>query len=292
LAVPFEEDGKKYDRQSDPDLIKWLKTLRELHAEGYISDELFVDRRTQTVEKVADGRYFCMLYQHTDIADQQIHLYNNNPDSTYIAINGPMNAKRDRHTLPGVGINGWTVTMISKNCKAPDRAIALMSYMMSERGQKLLYCGVEGVTYDGAGDGSPMIRLEVVDLMNRDRTEYNRVYGADNTYWMLQDNAMQLKWQQPAKPPLAQPREWTFPYTVYMPEYDVSITDAEAASANQRIREEWGIVLPKLLLAPTEEEFDRLHAAFIAKREELGYDIVEKEWLRLMDEARYKLGLE
>ena len=291
LAIPFEKDGEMYDRRSDPDYIRWLKTFRELHEEGYISNELFVDRRVQMTEKVANGRYFCMLYQHTDIADQQLSLYNTNPGGTYIAVDGPMDANRDKYTLPGAGINGWTVTMISKTCKAPDRAIALMSYMMSEHGQKTLYCGVEGVTYDTGADGKPILRTDITALLGRDRMEYNRLYGADNTYWMLQDLAMQIEWQQPAQPPLAQPREWTFPYTVYMPEYDVTITDPEAASANQLIEEEWGRILPLLMTAPTDDDFDRLYASFVETRGELGYDIVAKEWMRLMEDAKQRLGM-
>ncbi|MCL2059151.1 MAG: extracellular solute-binding protein [Oscillospiraceae bacterium] len=291
LAVPFEKDGKKYDRYADPDYIRWLKTFRELYEQGYISDETFVDRRAQVIEKVSEGRYFCMLYQHTDIADQQLILHNKNPGGTYIATDGPMNARRDKHTLPGVGINGWTVTLISKNCAAPERAIALMTYMMSERGQKLLYCGVEGATYDTGEDGRPVLRTEVLDMLNTDRMEYNRLYGADNTYWMLQDNAMQLDWQPPPQPPLAQPKEWTYPYTVYMPEYDVSITDGDAMNANRLIREEWGRVLPALILAPDEAEFDRLFEEFLAKREDLGHDLVTGEWMRLVEDAKRKLDM-
>jgi len=292
LAIPFEKGGERYDRYSDPDYIRWLKVFRKLREDGYISDELFLDRRAQVVEKVGEGRYFCMIYQHTDIADQQIYLYEKDPEGSYIAIDGPSNRRGDSHTLPGVGINGWTVTMVSKNSKAPERAIALMSYLMSEHGQKLTYCGVEGVTYDTGTDGGPVFKPEVLELLNSDRVEYNSIYGADNTYWMLQDNAMQLRWQPPARPPLSQPREWTFPYTVYMPEYDVSITDPEISAAYQRIREAWGSALPQLLLAPTDEEFDRIFSEYVALREGLGYDLVAREWMRLVEEAKLKLDMD
>ena len=292
LAIPFEKDGALYDRSTDPDYLIWLNTFRELHEEGYISNDLFTDRRVQTVEKVVEGRYFCMLYQHTDIGDQQTHLYNTDPDCTYIAIDGPRNSKGDKHTLPGSGINGWTVTMISKNCKAPERAIALLSYMMSEHGQKILYCGIEGVTYETDADGKPFFHEDVLELLSRDRVEYNSLYGADNTYWMLQDLAMQNPWQPPAQPPLAQPREWTYQYTVYIPEYDIIITEPEAAAADLRIREEWGHLLPLLLTAPSKEEFDQLIDSFVEKRAELGFDIVTSEQIRLIQEAKSRLGFE
>ncbi len=291
LAIPFEKDGEKYDRYTDPDYIAWLKTFRQLAQGGYLADEVFVDRRAQMGEKVMQGRYFCMIYQHTDIADQQKALYEADPHGAYIAVDGPRNAAGDAHTLPGVGIYGWTVTLVSKNCKNPDRAIQMLSYMMSEHGQKLLYLGVEGETYDMV-DGAPVVPDDVTQLLNSDRLEYNRLYGADNTYWMLQDNAMQLDWQPPLEGPLAQMQEWTHPYTVYAAQYDaVYEAGSEAAEANARIREEWGRVLPQLLLAGSDEEFDQLWDTFLEKRDALGFDAVQAEGTRQMNEAKEKLGI-
>ena len=79
-------------------------------------------------EKILNGQYFCMIYQYTDMADQEKVLYKENPDSIYIAVDGPKNLNGDDYTLPGTSVNGWTVTLISKNCKNPDKAIKLLSY--------------------------------------------------------------------------------------------------------------------------------------------------------------------
>ncbi|MDL2248878.1 extracellular solute-binding protein [Tyzzerella sp. OttesenSCG-928-J15] len=291
LAVPFEKDGKFYDRHTDADYIKWLKIFRELYEEGYMPAEVFVDRRMQTAEKVSVGRYFCVIYQHTDIAEQQIILHNNEPGSEYIAIEGPKNSVGEPHTLPGVGINGWTVTMISKNCKNPEKALNLMAYMMSEEGQKLTYCGVKGITYDEV-NGEIIIKPEVQELLNKDRAEYNRLYGADNTYWMLQDNAMQLKWAPEQSGPLAQPKKWTYPYTVYAAQYDMVLdTDSAVANAHYNIREEWGKVLPKLIMAESEAEFDRIFGEYLAKREDLGFEMVMEEFTRQMAANKARLNI-
>ena len=101
---------------------------------------------------------------------------------------------------------------------------------------------------------------------------------------------MQLVWQPLPQPPLAQPKEWTYEYTIYMPEYDATITDPEIAAAYQRIREAWGSTLPYLILAPTEAEFDRLFDEFLALRHSLGYDMVAREWMRVVEEAKEKLN--
>ncbi len=148
LAVPYEKDGELYDRNTDPEYIEWLKMFRRLGEEGYLSTDLFIDQRVQMEEKIAEGRYFCMIYQYTDMAAQQKTLYARNKDSIYIAVDGPKNKKGDDHVLPTNTVSGWTITMVSKNCKHPDRAIEFIDYMISEEGQKMVFLGVEGVTYD------------------------------------------------------------------------------------------------------------------------------------------------
>lgn len=292
LAIPFEKDGQYYDRYTDPEYLIWLKAFRELGAEGYLKEDIFIDQRTQMDEKLARGQYFCMIYQRTDIADQQSVLYVEHPERIYVAVDGPQNSAGDDPVLPGAGINGWTVTLISKNCENPDRAIQLFSYLMSDQGQKLLYLGVEGVTYDVV-DGRPVVRDEVSQLLQSDRAAYNRLYGADDTYWMFQDNARQLEWRQPLTEPNGQPEEWTYPYSHYLAQYEINFDrNTEAGEADVRVKELWSKTLPALLLAPSEEEFDRLFAEFLEKREQAGYSLVLEESTRQMNEIKEKLGIE
>ncbi len=293
LAVPFEKDGKLYDRFTDPDYITWLKMFRELGTEELLADDIFIDQHSQIDEKIRDGRYFCMLYQYTDMLDYQKIRNANDPDSVYLAVDGPKNANGDDPTLPTTGINGWTITMISKNCKHPDRAIQFMDYLMSEEGQKMIYLGVEGETYDMV-DGKPVIRPEVSELLNTDRAQYDREYGADDSYWMLQNNIMQLQWEQEQSQPEAvrQLKEWSNPYVIYNGQYD-SILKADSKEANEdaKITELWSNTLPELLLAPSDEEFDRIFTEYLQKREAYGYEDLMEKKNEMMLEAKEKLGL-
>ena len=292
LAVPYEKDGKLYDRHTDPEYLSWLKFFRKLGEEGYLSSDIFVDQRTQMNEKVAEGRYFCMLYQRTDIADQESTLYEKNPDSIYIAVDGPKNSKGDDYVLPTNAINGWTLTLISKNCKHPDRAIAFLDYMMSEEGQKMISLGVEGEMYDWV-DGKAVLKDEVKKLLTTDRKKYDEVYGADDAYWMLQNNVMQLDWMPEKQYPLNQMEEWTYPYTRYLGEYELTKQDdSEMSRINSRIDKLWGKTLPRLLLAKSDEEFDQLFETFVEERETLGYSQLVKEHQKTMEENKKRLGME
>ena len=292
LAVPYEKDGKLYDRHTDPEYLSWLKFFRKLGEEGYLSSDIFVDQRTQMNEKVAEGRYFCMLYQRTDIADQESTLYEKNPDSIYIAVDGPKNSKGDDYVLPTNAINGWTLTLISKNCRHPDRAIAFLDYMMSEEGQKMISLGVEGEMYDWV-DGKAVLKDEVKKLLATDRKKYDEVYGADDAYWMLQNNVMQLDWMPEKQYPLNQMEEWTYPYTRYLGEYEVTKQDdSEMSRINSRMDKLWGKTLPRLLLAKSDEEFDQLFETFVEERETLGYSQLVKEHQKTMEENKKRLGME
>lgn len=292
LAVPYEKDGKLYDRHTDPEYLSWLKFFRKLGEEGYLSSDIFVDQRTQMNEKVAEGRYFCMLYQRTDIADQESTLYEKNPDSIYIAVDGPKNSKGDDYVLPTNAINGWTLTLISKNCKHPDRAIAFLDYMMSEEGQKMISLGVEGEMYDMV-DEKAVLKDDVRKLLTTDRKKYDEVYGADDAYWMLQNNVMQLDWMPEKQYPLNQMEEWTYPYTRYLGEYDVTKQDdSETSRINSQIDKLWGKTLPRLLLAKSDEEFDQLFETFVEERETLGYSQLVKEHQKTMEENKKRLGME
>lgn len=291
LAVPYEKDGQYYDRYTDPEYISWLKFFRQLGEEGYLAQDIFIDQRMQMDEKLADGRYFCMLYQNTDMLTQQRELYAKDPDSIYLAIDGPKNSNGDPYRLPSSGVNGWTVTLISKNCEHPDRAIQFMDYLMSEHGQMLTYLGVEGVTYDII-DGKPVVRDDILQLLNTDRKKYDEVYGADDAYWMLQDNVMQLQWKQEEIEPVAQLKEWTYPYVIYNGQYDALVSSkSQYVNADNHITELWSNTLPKLLLAESEEQFDRILEDFVEQRENMGYEDLQAEKTRLMEIAKEKLGI-
>lgn len=292
LAVPYEKDGKIYDRYTDDDYITWLKMFRKLGEKGLLANDIFVDTRTQMEEKLSQGRYFCMIYQYSDILAQQKTLYEADPESIYMAIEGPRNAQGDEPTLPTSNINGWTLTLISKNCKAPERAIAFMDYMISEHGQMRVYLGVEGVTYDMV-DGKPVIKQKVKELLDTDRDTYDMLYGADDAYWMFQNNVMQMQWKQEESPATAQLVEWAGKYTVYNGQYDVDFSmSEETAAKNSRCVRLWSETLPKLLLAPDEETFDEIMQDFTEKRDALGFQEIMKEKTELMHAAKKKLGFE
>ena len=253
LAVPYEKDGIYYDRNTDPDYLAWLKTFRELAGEGYLKDEIFVDKRLQLKEKFEKGQYFCLLYQSTDIIDQQRKLGETNRTVCILRW-------RDRAIWQGmIRSFRWAGSTdgqppIYQNCSDPKKALELLKYLISEEGQKMTFLGVEGSMYD-MKDGVPVVRPEVKELLSSDRQAYDERYGADNTYWMMQNNVMQMKWKNETDPVIRQLQEWTYPYTIYTSQYSTNFNgDAVLAALEEKQQKIWGDTLPKLLLADSDQE--------------------------------------
>ncbi|NUU59429.1 extracellular solute-binding protein [Paenibacillus agri] len=269
LAIPQEKDGKLYDRRQDAEYLNWLKVFRQANQDGLLAKDVFIDKRAQMEEKIAQGRYFAMLYQRTDFEPVNTTLYQKDPNSVYIAVDGPANSAKDAPTLSGPGISGWTVTLISKNVKDKKRAIAFMSYLLSEEGNKDLFLGEKGVTYDTI-DGKDQFLPDVLKLLNTDRTTFDQKYGASFRYWMLMDTNMNLAWNPPGAEPNSQMADWTKGKAISMAQFDNLDPDATSKEgiANSKNARLWGKALPKMLMSNSDAEFDKVFNDYLKNRGE------------------------
>lgn len=292
LAVPREERDRVYDKNTDNEYIRWLKTLRMANEKGLLSKEIFIDKRAQIEEKITEGRYFAMLYQSSDMSTQQLELYSRDKNKAYMAIEGPSNSKLDPPKLAGDSISGWTVTLISKSCKDPQRAMRFLSYLISEEGNRDLYLGIKGSTWDVI-DGKEQFKPEVIDLLNKDRIAFDNKYGAASTYWMLEDGDLIQKWAPANKEAIKMISDWakgkTYNYSLFDNVY--TYDDSEEGVAFSRISTKWGSTLKKLLIAKNEEEFNNILNEFIIYRKEQGWDRLQKYAQQKYEENKKKLNI-
>ena len=296
LAIPPEKDGKFVNADlgltDDHEYIRWMKMFRQAHEEGLFATDVFVDKRSQIEEKVAQGRYFCMLYQNWDMQAAQNALYARDPNSIYIAVDGPKNSKGDDPVLAGGGLAGWTVTLISKNCKDPARAIQFLTYLISEEGQMDTNFGIEGETYT-IENGIPKLTPEVAELDKNDKNKQETDIGVQYTYWMLMDNAWQAQFGADYAPSLEQPQLWTRPYVASYAAYDglTLPVGSDEQLIYEDIQRRWGRVLPQLIRAPSEADFDKIVDDFNQYKKEKGIDKVIAAQSELMNINKKKLGM-
>ncbi|MCL2881175.1 MAG: extracellular solute-binding protein, partial [Treponema sp.] len=297
--LPETADGKYEDPNLGPDnpeYVRWLKTFRQAASEGLIPMDVFVDQRPQIEEKAAQGRYFAMIYQNWDMQAAQIARYNADPNSIYIAVNGPKNTHGDDPMLPAGGIAGWTLTLISKNCKDKARAIQFLSYLMSEEGQMDTYFGVPennpyGIeptyTYN---DGVPTLLPDIKEMDKLDKNRQEVEIGVQYTYWMLMDNPWTMQFPQEYSPALEQPQLWTRPYAESFAVYDgleMPVGSDEATIADS-ITRRWGQDLPRLLLAKTDAEFNSIWADYQKYKIDQGFEKLQAKQTELMNANKAK----
>jgi putative aldouronate transport system substrate-binding protein len=292
LAIPREKDGKVYSRETDPEYIRWLKALRQGNQDGLLSKDIFIDKRPQMEEKIVQGRYFAMLYQRTDFAAQLGTIYQQDPSKTYIAIDGPSNTNLDKPTLDGPGISGWTVTLISKDVKDKARAMRFLSYLNSEEGNKDLFLGEEGVSYEMV-DGKPQFKPEVFELMNKDRSAFDKQIGSSFTYWMLQNTNITDQWAPKAIEPFKQLEDWTKGKSVSSSEFQQIDPTGNSPEGiiGTKLKQLRGKTLPKLLMAPSDAEFDKIWNDYLEKQKKDGLDVFEAYQQARYEENKVKLSI-
>ena len=296
LAIPPEKNGRFVNADlgltDDPEYVRWIKALRQANEEGLFATDVFVDKRSQIEEKAGQGRYFCMLYQNWDMQASQNALYAKDPNTIYIAVDGPKNTKGDDPVLAGGGIAGWTITLISKKCKDPARAIQFLTYLISEEGQMDTNFGIEGETYTMV-NGVPKLTPDVAEMDKMDKNKQETDIGVQYTYWMLMDTAWQAQFGADYAPSLEQPQLWTRPYVHSYAAYDglTLPVGSDEQLIYEEIQRQWGKVLPQLIRAESESDFDKIISDFNTFKKDKGIDKVLAMQTELMNANKKKLGL-
>lgn len=293
LAVPYEKDGKVYDRMTDPDYITWLKTFRTAYERGLINVDFLVDSDTQVEEKTNNARYFMQIREWTGMtAVNPLLAASANPESYYIAVDGPQNSKGDTAKLFPGNMDGWMVTMISKSTENPERAIRFLSYLASEEGQRDVFLGKEGETWEMV-DGKPKLTAEVKELLDTDLAKLEKDYGIMDTYWMMRNPVIVNQWR-PEKTPVIKQME---DFANAQADIDSGIYkgldpqgDSEVAVAWTRISQNWEEVMPELITAKDEAAFDKIFESFLDRRLGYGFDKVMEYRQAELDVRKAKMA--
>ncbi|MEK5032970.1 extracellular solute-binding protein [Paenibacillus sp. FSL R7-0302] len=293
LAVPHEKDGKVYDRITDPDYIAWLKTFRTAYERGLINVDFLVDSDTQVEEKTNNARYFMMIREWTGMsAVNPMLAAGANPDSYYIAVDGPQNNKGESAKLFPGNMDGWMVTMISKSTENPERAIRFLTYLASEEGQRDLFLGKEGETWDSV-DGKPQLKAEFADMLGSNIEKLEKEYGILDTYWMMRNPVIVNQWR-PEKAPVIKQME---DFANAQADIDSGIYkgldplgDSDVAVAWSRISQNWEEVLPELITAKDEAAFDKVFESFRSRRDGYGFAQVMEYRQTELDARKAKMA--
>ncbi|MFD1465835.1 sugar ABC transporter substrate-binding protein [Lapidilactobacillus mulanensis] len=260
LGVPITtKAGKYYDRDTDPDYIKWLNSFREVHAAGNITDDSFTDDADAFNEKVSAGSYATMMMgsdvnHGTNLQD----FASKNPKDAYIAIDGIQSTEGREPTLSQAGISGWMINYISNKTKHPAKAIQLFEYLLSDKGQMLTNFGVKGKMYTQDKDGMVKWTPFAKNIQSNDPSAWQQKYrigefilfGHDRYKALNKDSYVKSVWQM---------QDWGKKYL--KPQFQIENiapnTGTQEARALGAIQTNWSTTMVSLIRAKDKAAFNK-----------------------------------
>lgn len=139
-AVPVDADGNYKHLELSPGYKNALKFLNTLVQKGYL------DVNTLTIDETAGKTYLDAKRVFCWIGNQAQQDKANMPWVSYGPILADNGAQPVLPKSKSAGM-GWIQTLVSKDCKDPEKIAKLLSWSSSEEGLMLHYYGIEGTDY-------------------------------------------------------------------------------------------------------------------------------------------------
>lgn len=294
IGVPIVTEGDEwYNRNLDEDYLTWIQTFNDAYKKGYISEDNFSDDNTNFEEKVARGHYATMFASGVpQLASTLQKNIATNPQQKYIAVDGPKSTVGNEPTLNQTGISGWSVTYVTKKAKDPQKAIQLMTYLLSEEGQYLTTFGVEGETFEFNADGKAVLKEEVIQLRNDNPDEYKKKYRLGEFWFFGHDTfGMEHGENEPVEATV-QIMDWA--KGKLKPQFLIENAEPDQGTAEARsltnINSFWATTLANLLRAKDDAQFDKLLADYEKFLEENNFEAIVEARNEKIKKNAEKLG--
>lgn len=139
-VVPVDENGNYRHKELSPAYKNNLKFVNNLVQKGYL------DVNTLTIDETALKTYLDAKRVFCWIGNQAQQDKTNMPWVSY----GPIVSSNGARPVSGINKSagtGWIQTLISKDCKNPEKIAALLTWASSKEGLMINYYGEEGVDY-------------------------------------------------------------------------------------------------------------------------------------------------
>lgn len=157
MGVPMEDPNGNYVYQYDtPEFVEVMNFLNTMYNTNLITSANTGYSLSNIDTHILNGRPFAIFgasqQYYASLARYEKEAYNAatdtvNPSHEYVSI-VLTNEKGDAPLLLDYAGRGYTLLMMTKNCKRPDRVIKVIDYLMSEQGMReLTYGEVEGEYY-------------------------------------------------------------------------------------------------------------------------------------------------
>ncbi|WNR42972.1 extracellular solute-binding protein [Paenibacillus roseipurpureus] len=153
-GVPFDAakergryiDGKVLPAFLQPGFLDAIKYYNKLYKEGLMEPDFSTIKAIPTYTKLWTGNVGTFNFQPPGTTQNWITRYTENPKPTfaYTVIKGPNGVGGQTKSYKE---DGGPFVTLSANSKNPEAAMKVMDFLISDEGDKLTFCGIEGTHY-------------------------------------------------------------------------------------------------------------------------------------------------
>lgn len=287
-----DKEGNLLNPIRQPEYLEALLFLNTMYREGLFTDEEFTMDKQQKEQMVASGRVFA-ANTWTTVSETRKALSAADPNAR-ILYAGVMEGDQGKKAyIECINAMGWTGTLITKNAKRPDRIIQFMSYMTSEEATLDQKYGVG--TYDIV-DGKVVQKPEVKKEFDENYQVAKEKYMGDFGYftdWTIIQKYLKTDtndiYEVDQYKSSMDPTLTLFDNKCFRDIKPEAGTDMAAKKA--RIDEYWGQCAPKIVMASSAAECEKLYNEAIKGMEDLGLKELETYQNERFQKNKEKMGI-
>lgn len=279
-GIPWESsDGSFQHYKTHPNYVDIYVFLNKLWREGLLTkDNLTV----WAGEKISQGVCFSFIGNIDAIHSSMKELYRQDDDALYVPV-GPIIVSDKYKPVFDQSGTGWMSTFITSETEHPDRAVRLLSFMLSEEGQILNWFGIEGQTFEWV-DGRIRYTDDYMSLRLEDQALAQEIYGFEE-FWPLKQQNLYTKYMKkeeldPFARNFEQIVDFFSQFAVLTPETMAATVDlgTQESTILHYVERYWEEQRRRMVMAASEDEVRSIHNESLEHIKDIGFDMVEEEF--------------
>lgn len=263
----YADDGTVIYEDTAPKYYDFLKCVNEFYRNGYYTEEnLALNVEADAQQQAINGKSFIYDWtaRPTWLNELNAKTKANIPEAEWAYLPIPDDSD------PIIYANaGWAGVFISKNCKNPEAAIKLLSYLNSKEGQNLSLWGREGIDYQLDEDGIPQFSDEWKEA-NMDSTVMAEVYNT-NLFCITEIHELSQYYSGLSREDMDSFRK-NSDKIEFHPELALAIpkSTTDEGIIRAKIKEAKDAELVKIWTAPSEEDFEEAYQNYMNLLDKMG----------------------
>lgn len=290
-----DKDGNLMNMKRQPEFQEALLFLNQIYREGLTTDEIFTMDTTIRKQMVSSGQVFAGTRQN--YLNGKDTLFYNDPNALMVGVGLIKGDEGKQAIVSPSPTAGWAATMVTKNCKNPQRAASLISFLTRpEVSISYYYGGIDG--YEIAND-EIIIKPERLAEREADTAAFDAKYKST-----LQDLVCDYTWVKKYEPKsnadalLADKIHYQETWINGNIFDDKIFTDVNPASGSDlagikaQLDAYWSQQFPMIVMASNGEEAISLYEATIAQMDTMGMKELDEFQNERFQKNKEKMGVD